>query len=91
MHWYSMLAIYAIMWFLCLFVVLPFHARGDGRDATRVAGQADSAPPNIRPWRIVAQTSVVTLALFALYFGNYTYGWVTLRDIDLTPAEFRHP
>ncbi len=91
MRWYSMVAIYFIMWFLCLFLVLPFHARGDGREVAKVRGEADGAPPSVRPWRVILQTSLLTAALFGLYYANYVHGWVKLADLDITPAEFRQP
>jgi len=89
MRWTSLLAIYFIMWFFCLFLVLPFHARGGtGEDIPHVTGQADSAPPRIRPWRIIWQTSLVSAVMLRLFYANYVNCWVTLRDIDVSPPQF---
>ncbi len=83
MQWTSALAIYFIIWFFCLFLVLPFHARRAGDDAPLVPGQADSAPTHFAFKRVAAQVSVVAAVLFALYYANYVGGWITVEDINL--------
>ncbi len=83
MQWTSALAIYFIIWFFCLFLVLPFHARRTGDDNAMVPGQADSAPAQFHMARVAAQVSLVAATLFALYYANYVGGWVTAQDINL--------
>jgi predicted secreted protein len=83
MQWTSALAIYFIIWFFCLFLVLPFHARRAGEDSPLVPGQADSAPAHFAFGRVAAQVSVVAAVLFALYYANYVGGWITVEDINL--------
>jgi predicted secreted protein len=85
MHWQSALAIWFLFWFLCLFFVLPFHARtSDEAGLAKVAGQADSAPAHFPIWRVVGWTTLVATALFALFLANYIFGWVTADMLDLT-------
>lgn len=82
MNWTSALAIYFIMWFFCLFLVLPFHARRGGNEAL-VPGQAESAPTEFRPGRVALQVSLVAALLFALFYANYVNQWVGVEDINL--------
>lgn len=82
MYWTSILAIYFILWFFCLFFVLPFHARGADDDAVPlVPGQVESAPAHFPAWRVVAQVSLISALLCGLYVANYYQGWLTLDDI----------
>jgi len=87
----SAIAIYALFWVMSAFVVLPFGVRThDECGAAKVPGQADSAPYNFQPWRIVRRTTVVASLGFVLFLLNYTYGWVTPQSLDvLTPNELR--
>ncbi len=80
----SIIAIYALFWALSLFFVLPFHARRAGDvDPDPVAGAVENAPVTLSAKRIIAQVSVVALALFGLYYVNYVNGWLTVADLPL--------
>ncbi|BAK66976.1 hypothetical protein SLG_23010 [Sphingobium sp. SYK-6] len=92
MRFTSLLAIYFLFWFLSLFIVLPLGVRtSEEMGKERVPGQAESAPHEFRPWRIILRTSVVAAVLFALFYANYVNGWITVRSFDAIfspPAEF---
>ncbi|MDX3900185.1 MAG: DUF1467 family protein [Sphingobium sp.] len=80
MNWYAIFAIYALFWVISGFIVLPFglqtpHESGE----TLVKGQADSAPSNFRPGRVALRATILSAALFGLYYANYVEGWVTLE------------
>jgi predicted secreted protein len=79
----SMLAIYFLFWFLCLFVVLPFGVRTTEEEGETVQrGHADSAPHRFNVGRAVFRTTLLASALFALFYLNYLYGWVGIDDLD---------
>ena len=83
MEWTSILAIYVLIWVACAFVILPFGVKThEELGVERVEGQADSAPANFRPGRIVLRATVLAAALTALYVANYTQGWITADDIN---------
>ena len=85
MQWTSFLAIYLLVWVLSAFVMLPLGVRThDELGISKVPGQADSAPGNFRPWRVVLRASVLAAALTALFALNYRYGWVGVEDLDVT-------
>ncbi|MGX7895152.1 DUF1467 family protein [Tsuneonella sp. HG222] len=84
MQWTSIVAIYALFWVMSAFLMLPFGVRThDEAGIPRVPGQADSAPANFRPGRVVLRATVLATILCAIFIANYTFGWVEVRDIDL--------
>lgn len=83
MKWTSILAIYTLFWVLSAFLVLPFGVRThEEAGIEKVPGQAESAPANFAPGRIVLRASLLALALFGLYYANYVEGWITPKDLD---------
>jgi predicted secreted protein len=86
MQWTSALAIYVLFWAFSVFLVLPFGIRTtEEAGAERVPGQADSAPHEFRPARIALRVTVVATLLFALFYANFTFGWIS--PAMFTPAE----
>jgi predicted secreted protein len=83
MTWTSIIAIYALFWVMTAFVVLPFGVRThDELGLPKVLGQADSAPGNFQPGQILLRTTMLSAALFALYYANYIYGWIDRDSFD---------
>ena len=77
MRWTSIVAIYTLFWVMSLFVVLPFGVRSHHETGDPlVPGQADGAPANFNPRRVVLVTTLVAAAAFALFYANYVAGWV---------------
>lgn len=89
MQWTSIVAIYLLVWVMCAFILLPFGVRThDELGVEKIPGQADSAPANFRPLRLIFRASLVAAALTALYVANYENGWVTADDINfIKPPE----
>lgn len=84
MSWTSIVAIYALFWVLTAFVVLPIGVRThDELGLAKIPGQADSAPANFNPRQILLRTTLLSAALFALYYANYTYGWIDRHSFDI--------
>jgi predicted secreted protein len=82
-RWTSILAIYSLFWVLSAFLVLPFGIRThDEAGVAKIPGQAESAPADFRPGRIVLRATVVSLVLFGLYYANYVADWVSMNDIN---------
>lgn len=80
----SIVAIYFLFWVMSAFFVLPFGLRTpDEDDAELIPGQATSAPVNFQPKRIALRATLLSLALFAVFYVNYVNGWVTSADLDI--------
>lgn len=88
MRWTSALAIYVLFWVMTAFLVMPFGVKtADELGAEKIPGQAESAPANFRPGRIVTITTVVATILFGLYYVNYVNGWITIEKINIAPYQ----
>ncbi len=79
----SILAIYFLFWFMCLFLVLPWGVRtADEAGVAKVPGQADSAPHHFPALKVVLRTSLLAALLFSLYYANYANGWLTIEMLE---------
>lgn len=84
MAWTSIIAIFFLFWVMGCFIALRFGMRTHheaGEDL--VPGQAESAPVEFHPWRILRNGTLLGAALFALYYANWTYGWIGADQIDI--------
>ncbi|MXP25296.1 DUF1467 family protein [Altererythrobacter indicus] len=89
MQWTSILAIYALVWVMCGFVMLPIGIRThEEQGLEKIPGQADSAPANFRPWKVVLRTTVLAAIICGIFVANYEYEWLALEDLNLySPPE----
>lgn len=79
----SALAVYFLFWVGAAFLLLPFGVRTDEEvGAELVPGQADSAPHKFDLKRHMRRASIVALVLFAIYYANWAFEWVTVDDLD---------
>lgn len=85
MSWGASIAIYFIIWWLVLFAALPFGVRSQIEAGDVTQGTEHGAPHQPRMLRKVIWTTIVAGVLFALYYVNYTTGFITLDDIPLLP------
>jgi len=84
MKWTSILAIYALFWVMCAFLLLPFGVQThDEAGVAKIPGQADSAPADFRPGRIAIRATVLATVLCGLYVANYVYGWIGPEDLNV--------
>ena len=74
----SVIAIYFLFWVLSVFVVLPFGMKtADEAGVAIVPGQAESAPVRFSLGAVAIRATVVSAVLFALFYANWQYGWIT--------------
>lgn len=86
----SIVAIYILFWVLSAFIVLPIGIRNHHESGVEmVKGQADGAPVNFRPLRVLLLTTLLATAAFGLFYLNYANGWITLDDIDIFESRER--
>lgn len=84
----SIIAIFFLCWFLCLFVVLPFYAKTDREMGVEPApGHADGAPHHFPAGRVALRTTIVAAILFGLFYANYHFGWVGSDILDFLKPE----
>lgn len=79
----SIIAIYFLCFVASAFILLPFGVRtADEAGGERVPGQAESAPHQFDLKRHFVKAAVVAAVFFALYYANWTFGWITADDLD---------
>lgn len=62
----SAIALYGILWFLTMFIVLPIRLKTQGDVGQVVPGTHASAPSEIRMWSKVKLTTAITTLVFVL-------------------------
>jgi len=62
----SFVAIYIVIWWLCLFLVLPFGARNQIDNGEVVAGSDPGAPAFFRLWPKLLATTILSIFVQAL-------------------------
>ncbi|MEO7365021.1 MAG: DUF1467 family protein [Sphingomicrobium sp.] len=79
----SIVAIYFLFFVATAFATLSIGVRTDEEAGTaKVPGQADSAPHHFSLPRHLLRAALIALPLFALYYANWTFGWITPDDLD---------
>jgi predicted secreted protein len=82
----SIAAIYFLFWVMSAFIMLPFGVRtADEAGVEKVPGQADSAPVNFRPGKLLLRATIIAMLCTGLFVANYEYEWLTVGDIDILP------
>lgn len=68
MNPFSIIAIYLVVWWTVLFVVLPIRARSQSDAGQVIQGSEPGAPHIMRFWPILLGTTVLAAAVTALLF-----------------------
>lgn len=76
------IVVYIIIWWLVLFMVLPFGVR---RTDSPEPGHDPGAPHRPMIARKMAITTIIAAVLFAIYYAVYTSGLITLNDLMMNP------
>ena len=78
----SIIAIYFLFWVMGCYITLRMGMQtADEAGIERVPGQADSAPANFNARQVLLRGTVLATAMFALYYANWSYGWITTDDL----------
>jgi predicted secreted protein len=79
----SIVAIYFLFFAFSAFALLPFGVKTTEEvGGDKVPGQAESAPHTFDLKRHLIKAAVIGAVLFAIYYANWTYGWLTPQDLD---------
>lgn len=79
----SIVAIYFLFFAFSAFVLLPFGVKTTEEvGEEKVPGQADSAPHRFDLRRHLLKAVMLAAVLFAIYYANWSFGWVTPDDLD---------
>lgn len=73
-------AIYFIMWWISLFLVLPFSGKSQAEEGEVVLGTTKSAPANLKVLRVVVMNSIVASVFFVCFFVLVEVFGITFDD-----------
>lgn len=79
----SIIAIYFLFFAGSAFVLLPFGVRTvEEVGGEKIPGQAESAPYQFDVKRHLLKATILAAVLFAIYYANWSFGWLTPADLD---------
>jgi predicted secreted protein len=79
----SILAIYFLFFAAATFFLLPFGVRtSEEAGEAPIPGQAESAPHRFDLKRHLLKAALLAAMLFALYYANWSNGWITADHLD---------
>lgn len=78
----SALVLFAVIWFMVLFVVLPQKLRTQGEDGKIEPGTHAGAPANLNMRRKIWVTTGISAVLWVVIFSVIVSGIVTVDDIS---------
>ena len=81
------LVLYATLWFLSLFLLIPFGQRSQADAGDIVPGTPHGAPHQLRVRRLAWLATLLSAAIFAVIAAVIWSGWITRADI----MEFGRP
>jgi predicted secreted protein len=76
MQAFTYFAIYFVVWWLCLFVVLPFKVRNQVDEGSYIQGTDPGAPVIFRLWPKLLITTVVSAVLTGLLLWALSAQWL---------------
>ena len=79
----SAIVLFAVIWFMVLFVVLPLRLTTQGDAGRVVPGTHAGSPVNARIGRRFLVTTGVAVVLWAICFGVIVSGAIGVEDFDL--------
>jgi len=84
MNFTSIIAIYFLFFAGSAFILLPFGVKTTEEvGEEKIPGNAESAPHRFDAKRHFLKAAIVAAVLFAIYYANWTFGWITADDLDL--------
>ncbi len=78
----SALVLFAVIWFMVLFVTLPIGLRTQGDEDEIVPGTQAGAPANLNMKRKFKIVTAVAFVLWVIIAGVILSGAISVRDLD---------
>ncbi len=76
------LAIYFVLWWVTLFVTLPFGVRSQHEDGSGAPGTDPGAPIMARMGRKLIWTTLISAAIFAVAMAAYDAGYLSIERLS---------
>lgn len=76
------IVLFAVIWFLVLYMALPQGVRSQGQSGEVVPGTPASAPVAAQMRRKLIWTTGITVVVWAVVVGVIMSGWIHIQDLD---------
>lgn len=76
------IVLFAVLWFLILFMALPMGVRSQSESGDVAPGTPGSAPSEPMLRKKILWTTAITVAVWAVIVGVIASGWVHITDLD---------
>jgi len=77
-HWFSGILIFVVLWWLIIFMVLPFGVRRSTEEELE-PGQEPGAPEKPMIWRKMAICTAITAVVWLIFYFVHDAGLVSFR------------
>ncbi|MDC9701694.1 MAG: DUF1467 family protein [Alphaproteobacteria bacterium] len=81
MSWVSFLAIYFLVWWLVLLMVLPWGVRTQIESGKILPGTLGSAPESVKILRIIFITTVISGFICSLIYLGFANEWIDMWNL----------
>ena len=78
----SAIVLFAVVWFMTFFIVLPLRLETQGDTGEVVPGTHKSAPAGFVVARKARITTYVAIPIWAVLVTIILSGWISVRDLD---------
>ena len=78
----SAIVLFAVVWFMTLFVILPLGRRTQGDEGKIVPGTMAGSPVNFNVKRTMIITTIVAVVIWAIIAGIIISGVISVSDLD---------
>lgn len=75
--------LFAVTWFLCLWVMLPIGLRTQEDENDVVAGTQSGAPANLNFGRKIKMVTIVATLIWIVMISAIYFSGITIADLDL--------
>lgn len=76
------LVLFAVVWFMVLYIILPLRMQSQNEAGDVVPGTPESAPVDPKLGKKVIWVTIVTLAIWTPLVWLISSGLISVRDID---------
>jgi len=78
----SAIVLFAVLWFLVMFITLPIRLRTQGDEGEVVPGTHAGAPANFNVKRTMVIVTLIAFILWVIVGGIILSGVISIRDLD---------
>ncbi len=77
--------LYFVLWWLIIFIVLPWGVKGQAEEGEVIKGSEPGAPVKARMKRKAIQTTIVTAIVWVIIFIIVEYKLIDINNIPFIP------